>query len=316
VRLGAAVGHDRAMLHGERILVTGATGRVAFPIARELAANDNTVFGLARLRDPADRDRLVAHGVEPVPMDLCDATYADLPHGITYVFHAGAALGAAVADWGFAFEVNALSTGRLMRAVAPTCRGFVYCSTGSVYAYQGRRPLREDDPPGIHTTGNYSFSKIAGEAVVQHVAVEHGVPATIIRICSTYGPEGGAPWDRIARMMAGKEIELHPDAPNNYNPIHEDDYVALGIRALEVAVVPPITVNWAGSETVSAEDYLTYAGSLLGIEPRITYGDGAYHPLWPDVTKMHEVLGRCTVPWRDGFRRMLEARGEMRPTAG
>jgi len=29
-------------------------------------------------------------------------------------------------------------------------RGFVYCSTGSAYAYQGPRPLREDDPPGAH----------------------------------------------------------------------------------------------------------------------------------------------------------------------
>ena len=296
------------VLSGERILVTGAAGRVGFPIARELAAQGNTVYGLARYRDPAHREKVLAVGIEPVATDIHGATYDDLPDGITYVFHAGAALGPETADWLFALEVNALSTGRLLRAVAPTCRGFVYCSTGSVYKYQGRRPLREDDPPGIHTTGNYSFSKIAGEAIVAHVAVEHGVPATIIRICSTYGPEGGAPWDRIARMLAGEEIRLHPDAPNNYNPIYEDDQVRLGIRALEVASVPALTVNWGGSETVSAEDYLAYAGSLLGVEPKITYGDGAYHPLWPDVTKMHEVLGRCEVPWQDGFRRMLEAR--------
>jgi nucleoside-diphosphate-sugar epimerase len=295
------------MLEGERVLVTGAAGRVGFPIARELAAAGNTVFGLARFTGPADRERLAAAGVVPVQKDLHGASYDDLPEGIGYVFHAGAALGREAADWTFALEVNALSTGRLMRAVAASCRGFVYCSTGSVYAYQGR-PVNESDPPGIHTTGNYSFSKIAGEAVVQHVAVEHGLPATIIRICSTYGPEGGAPWDRIARMIAGEEIRLHPDAPNRYNPIYEDDYVALGIRALEVASVPALLVNWGGSETVSAEDYLAYAGSLLGIEPRITYGEGAYHPLWPDVTKMHAVLGRCTVPWHDGFRRMLEAR--------
>ena len=296
------------MLHDQRILVTGAAGRVGFPLARELAAQGNSVFGLARYRDPAHVDKVRAVGIEPVAMDLTDATYDDLPDGITHVFHAGAALGTETADWLFALETNALSTGRLMRAVAPTCRGFVYCSTGSVYQYQGRRPLREDDPPGIHTTGNYSFSKIAGEAIVAHTAVEHDVPATIIRICSTYGPEGGAPWDRIARMLAGEEIRLHPDAPNNYNPIHEDDQVRLGIRALEVATIPALTVNWGGSETVSAEDYLAYAGSLLGIEPDITYGDGAYHPLWPDVTKMHDVLGRCEVPWRDGFRRMLEAK--------
>jgi len=297
------------MLTGHRILVTGAAGRVAFPIARELAARGNTVFGLARYRDPADLDKVLDVGVHPIVGDLHDADFADLPDGIAYVFHAGAALGREASDdWEFALEVNALSTGRLMRAVASTCRGFVYCSTGSTYRYQGQRPLREDDPPGIHTTGNYSFSKVAGEAVVRHTAVEHAVPATIIRICSTYGPEGGAPWDRIARMLDGEEVVLHPDVPNNYNPIHEDDGVRLGIRALEVATVPALVVNWGGSETVSAEDYLAYAGELCGVEPKIVYRDDAWTPLWPDVTKMHEVLGRCEVPWRDGFRRMLEAR--------
>jgi nucleoside-diphosphate-sugar epimerase len=297
------------MLSGERVLVTGAAGRVGFPIARGLAANGNTVFGLARYRDPAHIDKVTAVGIHPIVGDLHRARYDDLPDGLAYVFHAGAALGREASDdWEYALEVNALSTGRLMRAVAPTCRGFVYCSTGSIYRYQGPRPLREDDPPGIHTTGNYSFSKVAGEAVVCHTADEHGVPSIVIRICSTYGPEGGAPWDRVARMLAGDEIVLHPDAPNRYRPIYEDDYVRLGIRALEVASAARPVVNWGGSETVSAEEYLAYAGALCGVAPRIVYRDDARTPLWPDVTRMHEVLGRCEVPWREGFRRMLEAR--------
>ena len=71
-------------------------------------------------------------------------------------------------------------------------------------------------------------------------------------------------------MLAGKPIRLHPDAPNNYNPIYEDDYVELGIRAMEVAATPPIVVNWAGSETVSVEDYCAYMGELVGVEPSST----------------------------------------------
>ena len=99
------------------------------------------------------------------------------------------------------------------------------------------------------------------------VADRYGIPLTIIRICSTYGPEGGAPADRLDAMLAGKPIRLHPDKPNNYNPIYEDDYVELGIRAMEVAATPPVVVNWAGSETVSVEDYCTYMGELVGVEP-------------------------------------------------
>ncbi len=146
-------------------------------------------------------------------------------------------------------------------------KGFVFCSTGSVYGYQGQRPLRESDPPGVPLRANYSFSKIAAEAVCTWIAKQYRIPLTIIRICSTYGPEGGAPADRLEMMLAHKPIRLYPDKPNNYNPIYEDDYVELGIRAMEVAATPPIVVNWAGSETVSVEDYCAYMGELVGVEP-------------------------------------------------
>jgi UDP-glucuronate 4-epimerase len=140
------------------------------------------------------------------------------------------------------------------------------------------------------------------------VAKQHHIPLTIIRICSTYGPEGGAPADRLEMMLAHKPIRLYPDKPNNYNPIYEDDYVEFGIRAMEVAATPPIVVNWAGSETVSIEDYCGYMGRLVGVEPIFEYTPDAHTPLWPDVSYMHEVLGHTKVPWREGFRRMIEAR--------
>ena len=288
------------------MLVTGATGRVAFPIARELARR-HTVFGLARCGHPGDEERLRAAGIVPIVGDIADLELASLPDGLTHVFHAAARLGRdADSDWKKTFEVNAQATGRLIAACKGTA-GFVFCSTGSAYAYQGRRPLKEDDPPGVHL-GNYSLSKIAGEAVARFASMEHVVPLTIIRIFSTYGPLGGAPADRLERIRAGKDIVLHPDKPNNYNPIYEDDYVRFGIRALEVSSVPPVVVNWAGSETVSAEDYCTYLGGLLDKPVRFRYDERAPWPLWPDTTRMHEVLGRTRVPWREGMRRMAEAR--------
>ena len=295
------------MLEGQKILITGATGRVAFPIARALAQS-NEVWGVARLTDPGSQARLEAAGVRPVPLDVSTADFSSLPDDFSYVFHAAMASGAE--GWSSAFEMNSQASGALLYRCRG-CKGFVFCSTGSIYQYQGRRPLTESDPPGVprlDAYGNYSFSKVAGEAVCTWVSREFAVPLTIIRICSTYGPEGGTPADRFDRMLAGKPVRLHPDAPNNFNPIYEDDYVALGIRALEVAGVPPVVVNWAGSETVSAEEYCTYMGELTGIEPQIVYDPVVHTALWPDVTRMHEVLGRTKVHWRDGFRRMIEAR--------
>ncbi len=67
-------------------------------------------------------------------------------------------------------------------------------------------------------------------------------------------------------------------------------------------------MNWSGSETVSIEDYCTYLGQLVGREPVFEYTTETHTPLWPDVTHMHATLGRTRVPWREGMRRMVQAR--------
>jgi len=291
------------MLTQQKILVTGATGKIAFPIARKLAEN-NEVWGAARFSKAGDRDKLIAAGIRPLQLDISSGDFSAVPDDFTYVFHAAVDPGAG--DWRRCVETNAQRSGDLLLHCR-NAKGFVYCSTGSVYRYQGK-PLQESDAPGAPLRANYSFSKIAGESVCTWVANRFNIPLTIIRICSTYGPEGGTPCDRLETILQRKPIRLHPDKPNNYNPIYEDDYVELGIRAMEVAALPPITVNWSGSETVSAEDYCRYMGELVGIEPVFEYTPEAHTPLWPDTAYMHEVLGKTKVHWRDGFRRMIEAR--------
>jgi len=294
----------RGMLDSEKILITGATGKIAFPIARALAQR-NEVWGAARLKEPADRQRLADAGVHPIALDMSIGDFTDLAADFTYVFHAAVDVGAG--EWTECVDTNAQKSGDLLYHCR-AAKGFVFCSTGSVYGYQGQRPLRETDPPGVPLRANYSFSKIAAEAVCTWVAKQYQIPLTIIRICSTYGPEGGAPADRLEKILAHKPIRLYPDKPNNYNPIYEDDYVELAIKAMEVAATTPVVVNWAGSETVSAEDYCTYMGELVGVDPIFEYTADAHTPLWPDVSHMHEVLGPTRVPWRDGFRRMIAAR--------
>jgi nucleoside-diphosphate-sugar epimerase len=292
------------VLENEKILITGATGKIAFPIARALAQR-NEVWGAARFSKPGDRGKLTAAGIRPLQLDMSSGNLSAVPSDFTYVFHA--AVDPGQGDWRRCVRTNAHNSGELLHHCRKS-KGFVYCSTGSIYLYQGQRPLTEADGPGVPDRANYSFSKIAGEAVCTWVAERFAIPLTIIRICSTYGPLGGAPADRLEMMLQGKPIRLHPDKPNNYNPIYEDDYVELGIRAMEVAAVPPIVVNWAGSETVSIEEYCAYMGKLVGVEPIFEYTPQVHTPLWPDVTYMHEVLGRTKVHWRDGFRKMIEAR--------
>ena len=293
-------------LSNEKILVTGATGLVGLPIARELAKR-NEVHALARFRWPEALERLKATGVALIEKDLATGSFDDLPDDFTYVFHAGGFVGGrAERDWQRTFEVNAQAVARLMRRCR-SAKGFLHCSTGSVYAYQGRCPLGEDDPPGVHIPF-YSLSKIAAEALVRFASEEWGIPATILRIFVVYGRDGGVPARRFDLMLKGEPVPLHPDKPNLSNPIHEDDCVALGIKAMALARTPPLVVNLAGSEAVSVEEFCEYMGGLAGVAPRFHYTDEQYTARWADVSRMHEVLGRTTVHWKDGMRRMLEER--------
>ena len=63
------------MITGKKILITGPAGQIAFPMAEELAA-DNEVWGLARFSDPATRARVEAVGVRAVASDLASGDFS------------------------------------------------------------------------------------------------------------------------------------------------------------------------------------------------------------------------------------------------
>ena len=98
------------MLRDEKILITGAGGQVAFPIARELAKH-NQVYGLARFSNSGDRARLERVGVRCIQADLAQDSFATLPDDFTYVLNL-----AMVRTTSFDYDLaaNAEGPGRLM----------------------------------------------------------------------------------------------------------------------------------------------------------------------------------------------------------
>jgi hypothetical protein len=109
-------------------------------------------------------------------------------------------------------------------------------------------------------------------------------------------------------MLAGHPVAVHEDAPSQFNPIHEDDLVAQVPALLEVAAVPATIVNWAGPEPVSIEEWCGYLGELVGVVPRFEATTATIESVRVDTTRMHELVGPARVAWRDGLRRMVEAR--------
>ncbi len=294
-----------APLSGEKILVTGPTSQVAFPLVRELA-KANEVHGLARLSKAKDRDRLEAVGIRPLPLDLATGDLGIVPDDFTYVLNF-----AVVKSGDFAYDLaaNAEGAGRLM-AHCRRAKAFLHCSSGAVYEYAGQTPLAETAPLGDNHRAlfpTYSIAKIAAETVVRFAAQQWDLPTTIGRVSVPYGDNGGWPWFHLMMMHSGMAIPLPPETPARYNLLHEDDYIAQIPALLAVASVPVTTINWGG-ELASIDEWCQYLGELTGLEPKFETTTQTLGSLPMDLTRMHALIGEATTPWRDGIRRLVTAR--------
>ncbi len=296
------------MLHDAKILITGPGGQVAFPIARELAKR-NEVHGLARFRRAEDRERLEAAGVRCIAVDLATDDLAGVPDDFDYVLNF-AVVKSADGNFDYDLAVNAEGTGRLMHRCR-RAKAFLHCSSTAVYQHAGHRPLAEGDALGDNHRvflPTYSICKIAAESMVRFGAKQWRIPSTIARLNVPYGAGGGWPAMHLEWMLQGAPIQVHSEKPNLFNPIHEDDLMAHVPKLLAVADVPATTVNWAGSQTASIEDWCAWLGELTGLEPKFHYTDATLASVVCDTTRMHELIGPTSVAWRDGMRRMVEAR--------
>ena len=289
-------------MRGYKILITGPTGQVAAPVTRTLAAQ-NEVWGIARFTDGAARESLEDAGVRCATVNLASGDFTGLPADFDYVINLAVAKSG---RWDKDLAANAESVGLLM-AHCRQAKAFLHCSSAAVYNPPGDQPRTESAALGDHHRllfPTYSISKIAGEAVVRTMARALGLPTTIARLNVPYGDNGGWPYFHMEMMLAEVPIPVPPGEPARYNPIHEDDIVATLPKLLAAASVPATTVNWAGEQIVSVQEWCAYIGSLVGREPTFVVSDQALRGNPVDVTRMRGLIGATTVDWRDGMRRM------------
>lgn len=294
------------MLTDQRILVTGPTGQVALPVTLALAER-NEVFGLARFSDPAARARLEAAGVTCIETNLAAGDFTNVPADVDYV------LNLAVVKsnrWEIDLAANAEAPGLLMQH----CQGakaMLHCSSTGVYQPAGLHELAETDALGDNhrvMMETYSIAKIAAEAVVRTSARLFNVPTTIARLNVPYGDNGGWPAFHLMMIEAGQAVPVHPDRPNRFNPIHEDDIVRMIPALLGAAAVPATIVNWGGVQAVDLEEWCEFLGGLVGKDATFVETDSTIGGVTIDTTKMVSLVGPTEVDWRDGLTRMVAAR--------
>ena len=290
-------------LQGKKIVVLGATGMVATPVVHHLAEH-NEVWGAARFHNAKAKAELEERGVRTVVVDLADPDLSALPTDVDYVVNLAVAHPPSFTK---ALAANAESLGLVM-AHFRGVKAFLHCSSTGVYAPNGQHPMKESDPLGDNHHAllpTYSISKIAAESVARLSARLYGLPTVIARLNVPYGDCLAWPSMHLECILAGQPIQVLAGEPSVYSPIHSDDIIRQIPLLLGVASVPATTVNWAGPDVVSVQDWCAYLGGLVGREPIIEETELALPSVAVDVTLMDELIGPSKVHWRDGMRRMV-----------
>ncbi|MFM7270789.1 MAG: NAD-dependent epimerase/dehydratase family protein [Actinomycetes bacterium] len=289
---------------GSHVLVTGATGQVAFGVALGLAA-EHRVTAIARFRDAGKRAALEAAGIDCIEVDLARPDLSVVPREVDHLANFAVVKSG---RWDLDLNANAEALGLLLEHVRPG--SLLHCSSTGVYQPAGAHRLAETDALGDNhrpIMETYSISKIAAEVVARYGARQWGIPTTIARLNVPYGDEGGWPAFHLGMLRAGKPVPVHPDRPNLFNPIHHDDIVRMVPALLDVASTPATIVNWGGTEQVALEAWCEVLAEAAGVEARFVETEATIGGVTIDTTRMVDLVGPTTVDWRDGMRRLVAA---------
>ncbi len=119
-----------------------------------------------------------------------------------FVFHSAAALGR-WAPWDYFYNLNVLGTQYVVDAIEKTSsvKKLIHVSTFAVYGYEDHLDAKEDTPYG-KSHHSYSKSKMMGEMFLwEKYNKGEGLPLSIIRPPSVFGPHDRANFTDILRLI-------------------------------------------------------------------------------------------------------------------
>ncbi len=285
-----------------RVLITGITGFIGGHLAQRLLAEGVAVSGLART--PADAAWLAAQGAQIISGDLLErASLNSAVNGCDAVLHVAAWTGGPGLDDRQAWIANVAATGWLLHAAQEAgAQRFIYFSSVAVYGLNVA-PLIDESAPTPPVGQLYPDSKIAAETLVR-AAQADGLPTTIIRPASTYGPRGAA-WTigPVEQIKAGRLVLLGRDE-GLVNTGYIDNVVDGVLLALRSPAAVGETFNLCDGTAITYREFYSRYAAMLGRERLPVY------PAWlargavsPPGRWLRRLLGKPVPgPWSYHFR--------------
>ncbi len=291
-----------------KVLVTGAAGFIGSHLVDRLLVEGHEVVGVdsftgyyARNIKRRNLSRALVHKrFRLVEGDLCRMQLRAICEGVDRIAHLAGEPGVR-SSWGEPFEIylerNVYATQRLLEAVSASgTRRFVYASSSSVYGPDGGGPVAEDATR--RPASPYGLSKLAAEELIDLYGRERGVPATVLRYFTVYGPRQ-RPEMAISRFISlasrGEAVEVFGDGTQMREMTYVSDVVDATVAALEARPGDrPRVYNVGGGSRTTVGNLVELVGEALGERPEVRYETrvpGDVHSTWADLRRAARELG-------------------------
>lgn len=248
------------------VLVTGASGFLGGRLAEALARDGEQVTVLARTNSDLRHLAGVA-GLRVVRGSLTETgALKEAVRGATHIFHCAAAS----TDWApteVYRECNVRGTEMLLLAAREAGRveRFVHVSTTDVYGYPAI-PCAETG--ALKDVGlPYNRTKILAETAVWREAREHGLPMTVVRPATIYGPRGKAFVTDIAALLQKGQMAYIGGGRATGGFLYVDNAVDALIAAARSPKTQGQAYNLTDGAGMTWKEYVAALADGLGCKP-------------------------------------------------
>lgn len=246
------------------LIILGVGGKMGPTLARMAKRADEqlgltrNIIGVSRFSSPTAKEKLEAHGIEPITADLMDAEQiAKLPSVPNVIAMTGMKFGTTGQEsltWAMNTHLPALICQKYRDS------RIVAFSTGNVY---GLTPVKfggslETDE--LQPVGEYAWSRLGGERIFEHFSKTLNIPMIQLRLNYAHELRYGVLVD-IAQKVYNEEVVNV--SMGHLNALWQSDANAMTLCAFEHVSVPASIMNLAGPETISVRRAASVFGELF-----------------------------------------------------
>lgn len=247
----------------KRALVTGGNGFLGQHVVSRLIRAQYDVRILGRPNSPCDRS---PDGIELFTADIRDPQRVEQAiSGCDFVVHLVSNFRKAGSDAKEAHTINVDGTINVLRACsAAGVERLVHCSTIGVHGDVLQIPADETTP--FNPGDVYQETKLAAEKHAWRHAGETGLPLTVVRPISAFGP-GDRRMLKLFRMIKNRTFVMVGDGKALFQPSYIDDIADGFLLCLESPKAVGQAFIIGGEEYLSLNDMVRKIARLLDVEP-------------------------------------------------